>query len=204
MAVEIKSMALDRVLVERFKKGDGTAFDEMVTLYRDRIFARVYCLLKNRQDAEEVTQDTFIRAHRGLETFRGDASLATWILQIATNLAHNKYWYWWRRKRSQSLSLDHPVGLENELTLQEILPAGGETPGETLLTNEFVERIQECMGLLNPKHREVLELRTVKNLSYEEIAEQLEINVGTVKSRIARARENLRIKMGIDFKNDVG
>ena len=205
MATKINSVALDKLLVERLKKGDRAAFDEMVTRYWDRIFARVYRLLKNRQDAEEVTQDTFIRAHRGLEKFRGDSSLWTWMLQIATNLAHNKYWYWWRRKRSHSMSLDHAMGgPDNALTLQEVLPAEGETPGETTLTNEFIARIQECMTLLNPKHQQILQLRNVNNLSYEEIAHELGISVGTVKSRIARARENLRVKMGVDFKNEAG
>ena len=170
-----------------------SAYNEMVTRYYDRIFARVTQLLKNKQDAEEVTQDAFIRAHRGLENFRGDASFSTWLYQIATNLAHNRYWYWFRRKRDQSISLD------GSMTLENVMPCGGENPAEAAVTQEFVDRVSQCMEGLNEKHKEVLILRNVKNLSYDEIAGQLDISVGTVKSRIARARDNLRDLMGNDF-----
>ena len=162
-------------------------------------FNRVHHFLKNQQDAEEVTQDAFIRAHRGLANFRGDASFSTWLYQIATNLAHNRYWYWFRRKRDYSISLDQPLSVEGDLTLENVMPSEGETPSEAAVTQEFVERVSECMDGLGAKHREVLILRNVKNLSYEQISQQLEISVGTVKSRIARARESLRDLMGSDF-----
>ncbi|MBC2593264.1 sigma-70 family RNA polymerase sigma factor [Ruficoccus amylovorans] len=190
----------DQVLVARVKDGDNGAFGEIVTLYWDRIFARAFQLLKNREDAEEVTQDTFIRAQKGLENFRGDSAFSTWLYQIATNLAHNRYWYWWRRKRSASFSLDQNLTQDSDATLADVLPAEGEDPGEATLTQEFVDRVSSCMQQLNEKHREILVLRNVHNLSYEEIAEELRISVGTVKSRIARARESLREQMGSDFK----
>ena len=101
---------MDRVLVDRFKSGDASAFDEMVSRYWDRIFSMVNQLLRNAQDAEEVTQDAFIRAHRGLANFRGESAFSTWLFQIATNLARNRYWYWWRRKRDKSVSIDAPMG----------------------------------------------------------------------------------------------
>ena len=81
MALKAQEVAIDRLLVDRFKAGDQTAFDEMVTRYWDRIYAMVNQLLRNTQDAEEVTQDAFIRAHRGLEKFRGDSSFSTWLYQ---------------------------------------------------------------------------------------------------------------------------
>jgi len=191
-----QEVALDRSLVARFKKGDETAFDEMVTRYWDRIYAMVLQLLRNTQDAEEVTQDAFIRAHRGLDKFRGDSSFSTWLYQIATNLARNRYWYWWRRKRDRSISFDQPVNGESETTLAELFPSEVETPEDVAVTNEFQDRVAEAMELLNAKHREVLVLRNVRNLSYEEIADKLGISIGTVKSRIARARESLREKLG--------
>jgi len=189
----------DAVLIERIKKGEHSAYNDMVDRYWDRIYSRVNHLLKNKQDAEEVTQDAFIRAHRGLENFRGDASFSTWLFQIATNLAHNRYWYWFRRKRDQSLSFDQPLGEENNLTLESILPASGESPAQAVITQEFVDRVSECMSDLGEKHREILLLRNVHNYSYEEIARHLSISLGTVKSRIARARESLRELMGHDF-----
>lgn len=193
-------IALDKVLVERFKQGDESAYEEIVTRYWDRIYNRVLQLLKNKEDAEEVTQDAFMRAHRGLDKFRGESSFSTWLFQIATNLAHNKYWYWWRRKRSASLSLEQNLTEDGDASLLDILPAEGEDPQEASVTQELVDRVAECMPQLNEKHREILILRNVRNLSYEEIADQLEISVGTVKSRIARARESLRAKLGQDFE----
>jgi RNA polymerase sigma-70 factor (ECF subfamily) len=200
MSSKAHEVAFDRVLVDRFKKGDQSAFDEMVTRYWDRIYAMVNQLLRNQQDAEEVTQDAFIRAHRGLVNFRGESAFSTWLYQIATNLARNRYWYWWRRKRDQSVSIDAPINSENSTTLAELIPAEVETPDDVAVTEEFVRRIGTGMDKLTAKHREILILRNVKNLSYEEISAILGISSGTVKSRIARARESLRAKLGEDFR----
>ena len=200
MSSKAQEVALDRVLVDRFKSGDQSAFDEMVSRYWDRNYSMVHQLLRNPEDAEEVTQDAFIRAHRGLVNFRGDSAFSTWLYQIATNLARNRYWYWWRRKRDKTISFDAPVSGENDTTLADIIPAEVETPDDITVTQEFVDRIATGMGRLSSKHREILTLRNIKNLSYEEIADILGISVGTVKSRIARARESLRSKLGEDFK----
>mgnify|MGYP003322410348 FL=1 len=199
MISETDTIDADELLIERIKAGDMAAYNAMVIRHYDRIFSRVLQLLNNKQDAEEVTQDTFIRAHRGLENFRGDASFSTWLYQIATNLAHNRYWYWFRRKRDQSISLDQPQCEDGSLTLENVMPCADENPAEAVVTQEFVDRVSACMQYLNDKHKEVLILRNVKNLTYDEIAQQLEISVGTVKSRIARARESLRGLLGEDF-----
>lgn len=199
MPAKTETLTPDDLLIERVKNGDLAAYNDIVTRYYDRIFARVSHLLKNRQDAEEVTQDAFIRAQRGLDSFRGDASFSTWLYQIATNLAHNRYWYWFRRKRDQSISLDQPLGEDGDMTLENLMPSKGESPAEATVTQEFVDRVSECMHDLNSKHKEVLILRNVQNMSYDQIAVQLDISVGTVKSRIARARESLRELMGSDF-----
>lgn len=199
LSMKSETAQLDDLLIERIRNGDAAAYNDMVVRYYDRIFARVHQLLKNKQDAEEVTQDAFIRAHRGLENFRGDASFSTWLYQIATNLAHNRYWYWFRRKRDYSVSLDEPLSEDGSLTLESVMPSDGENPAEAAVTHEFVDRVAHCMESLGEKHREVLVLRNVKNLSYDEISERLNVSVGTVKSRIARARENLRELMGDDF-----
>ncbi|MCH6254964.1 sigma-70 family RNA polymerase sigma factor [Puniceicoccaceae bacterium K14] len=196
MSSKAQEVALDKALVARFKAGDEAAFEEMVTRYWDRIYAMVHQLLRNTQDAEEVTQDAFIRAHRGLEKFRGDSSFSTWLYQIATNLARNRYWYWWRRKRDKSVSFDQSLGGESDTTLAEVFPADVATPSDVAVTNEFQDRVSAAMELLNEKHREVLVLRNVKNMTYDEIADVLRISIGTVKSRIARARESLREKLG--------
>ena len=199
MISETDTIDADELLIERIKAGDMAAYNVMVIRHYARNFSRVMQLLNNKQDAEEVTQDAFIRAHRGLENFRGDASFSTWLYQIATNLAHNRYWYWFRRKRDQSISLDQPQCEDGSLTLENVMPCADENPAEAVVTQEFVDRVSACMQYLNDKHKEVLILRNVKNLTYDEIAQQLEISVGTVKSRIARARESLRGLLGEDF-----
>lgn len=196
MPAKSEQLTVDKVLVDRFKKGDQSAFDEIISRYWNRIFNRAYQFLKNRQDAEEVTQDTFVKAHKGLEKFRGDAAFSTWLFQIATNLAHNKYWYWWRRKAHLSFSLEHQLTTDGEFTLEDVLPSTSRNPQELAITDEFVERVRASMKHLNAKHREILTLRNIQELSYEEIATRLNITIGTVKSRIARARENLREKVG--------
>jgi len=188
-----KDITADKLLLERFRSGDARAFDDMVHRYREPIFRRVFGLLKNHEDAEEVTQDTFLRARRGIEAFRGDAAFSTWLYQIATNLAHNRYWFWWRRGRHAAVSLDAAVSQENDLTLAELLPDEEPDPGAKAVTHELVERVEAAMGRLSPAHREILTLRNVRDLSYEEIAALLDLSLGTVKSRIARAREALKL-----------
>ncbi len=200
MSSKANEVAMDRVLVDRFKNGDAAAFDEMVSRYWDRIYSMVNQLLRNSEDAEEVTQDAFIRAHRGLVNFRGESAFSTWLFQIATNLARNRYWYWWRRKKDKSVSLDAPLRSDSETTLGEVIAAEVETPDDITVNREFVTRIASGMERLGAKHREILILRNVKNQTYEEIAGILGISVGTVKSRIARARESLRAKLGEDFR----
>ncbi len=199
MSTKAQEVAMDRLLVDRFRQGDQSAFEQMVARYWDRIYSMVHQLLRNPEDAEEVTQDAFIRAHRGLVNFRGESAFSTWLYQIATNLARNRYWYWWRRRREHTVSFDQPVAPDNATTLAEVFPSELETPEDATVTREFVGRVAECMVKLSPKHREILVLRNVKNLSYEEIGEILGISVGTVKSRIARARDSLRAKLGDEF-----
>ncbi|MDF3056446.1 MAG: polymerase subunit sigma-24 [Rariglobus sp.] len=200
MSTKAQEVALDRLLVDRFKGGDEAAFNEMVGRYWDRIYGMVHQLLRNQQDAEEVTQDAFIRAHRGLANFRGESAFSTWLYQIATNLARNRYWYWWRRKRDKTVSFDQPVSDDNPTPLSEVFSTEIDTPGDITVTQELIDHIALGMEKISAKHREVLILRNVKNMAYEEIAEVLNISVGTVKSRIARARESLRDAIGKDFK----
>lgn len=184
--------AIDTELVRRFNEGDESAFIEIMNRYQRKIFTIVLGLLRNRADAEEITQDTFIRAHRGLSRFRGDSSLATWLHRIAVNLARNRYWYFFRRRRHATLSLDCPLSDDTAATFTELVASEAPDPSREAATGEFSTLIATCMERLDARHREILTLRNILNHSYDEIAQALGINVGTVKSRIARARENLR------------
>jgi len=188
----IQAAAYDATLIARFNSGEESAFVEIMNRYHGRIFGLAQNLLRNAADAEEIAQDTFIRAHRGLATFRGDSSLATWLYRIALNLSRNRYWYFFRRRRQDSVSLERPLSAESDGTFSDLIAADTHSPVQETVTQEFTELISTCMEKLDARHREILTMRNILNLPYDEIARALGINVGTVKSRIARARENLR------------
>jgi RNA polymerase sigma-70 factor (ECF subfamily) len=182
--------AYDTKLVARFNAGDETAFVEIMQRYHNRLFSLAHNLLRN--SADEIVQDAFIRAHRGLANFRGDSSLATWLYRITLNLSRNRYWYFFRRRRQDSLSLERPLSDESDATFSDLIATDDADPAHETTTNEFVSLIALCMDKLDASHREILTMRNVLDLPYEDISKALRINVGTVKSRIARARENLR------------
>jgi RNA polymerase sigma-70 factor, ECF subfamily len=188
----------DADLVRRFNGGDESAFGEIMNRHKTRIFAAAMALLRNHADAEEITQDTFVRAHRGFSRFRGDSSVATWLHRIAVNLARNRYWYFFRRRKHATLSLDATLGDEGEATFSDLLSAADPDPAQESSRNEFVGAVESCMERLEPSHRKILTMRSVLDQSYEEIASALGINVGTVKSRIARARERLRNQLAAE------
>lgn len=187
--------AHDAILVQRFNAGDEKAFDEIVARHREKIFSVAMGILHNHADAEEIAQDTLIRAHRGLAKFRGDSSLATWLHHVTVNLARNRYWYFRRRRRQDTLSLDRPLAEDSAGTFSDLMPSNDAQPTQEVIREEFVELVTACMEKLPPQQREILALRNVLNHSYDEIASALDIEVGTVKSRIARARGQLRCLM---------
>ncbi len=185
----------DAELVRRFNGGDESAFAEIMSRHQSRIFAAAMSLLHNHADAEEITQDTFVRAHRGFTRFRGDSSVATWLHRIAVNLAPQPLLVLLpapqardpvarrlRRRRRRRAVLRPPL-VRRSRSSQESA------------RNEFVSAVEACMEQLEAGHRSILTMRTVLDQSYEAIAEKLGINVGTVKSRIARARERLRSRL---------
>ena len=183
----------DRDLVKRVADGDQSAFAEIVARHQPRIYAMTYRRLHNHQDAEEVTQDTFIQALRRLATFRGEAAFSTWLVRIALNLAHHRFWYWSRRRRHVTDSIDTPLDGDGRATLSDVIAGENEAAYAEIETGDLLERVRAGMARLSPHHREVLTLRTVHNVSYKEIAQMLGVSIGTVKSRIVRAREDLRV-----------
>jgi RNA polymerase sigma-70 factor, ECF subfamily len=182
----------DIKLVSRFNAGDEGAFVEIMTRYRGKISSIALSHLRNHADAEEITQDTFIRAHRGLARFRGDSSLATWLHRIAFNLSRNRYKYYFCRRRHAMLSLDCAFSDDNHATFSDLIASDAPSPDREAAAGEFSDLVSECMGKLGDRQREILRLRNGLNQSYGEIADQLRISIGTVKSRIGRAREKLR------------
>lgn len=183
---------LDGALVRRFNDGDESAFTDIFTRHRERIMALALRCLRNHADAEEIVQDTFMRAHRGLARFRGESSLATWLHRIGFNLARNRYWYFFRRRKHLTCSLDSPLSGETTATFNDLVPSAEPNPARQATTDEFLTLVALGMRQLEAGHREILVLRNQLHQSYAEIARALGINEGTVKSRIARARGKLR------------
>jgi len=184
----------DRELVARLQAGNEQAFDQLVTRHQQRALNVAFQLLRDREDAMEVAQDAFVRIYRSIGEFRGECEFTTWLHQIVVNLARNRYRWWQRRGRQATVSIDCPV--ETAAGAVEVqVEAKGDTPDVEAAQAEFVRTLSEKMAELPAKLREVLVLRNIENMRYEEIATALGCSVGTVKSRIARAREALRAAM---------
>jgi RNA polymerase sigma-70 factor (ECF subfamily) len=184
----------DQKLLARCRSGDETAFDDLVRRHQQRAFNVAFQVLRDPEDAAEVAQDAFVRIYRSMDDFRGECEFTTWLHQIVINLARNKHRWWKRRGRQSSVSLDAPLEkADGDGPMQ--MAAGGDAPDVEAVKAEFVKRLYCKVEQLPRKFREVLVLRNVEGLSYEQIAIVLDCSIGTVKSRIARAREALRESM---------
>lgn len=191
-ATSAAEAAYDAQLVERFNAGDESAFAEIMSRYHPRVLNLARRCLNNDNDAEDIAQDTFIRAHRGLSRFRGDSALSTWLCRIAVNLARNRYWYFFRRHRHSTFSINQPVTDQNVASFSDLVAADTPSPHRLAMQNEFIELVGHCVEHLEEPHRDILRMRYLLHYSYEEIGDRLRINLGTVKSRVARARDKLR------------
>jgi RNA polymerase sigma-70 factor, ECF subfamily len=178
--------------------GDDYAFAEIIKRYQRKIFGIVLGCVHNRSDVEEITQDTFVRAHQALARFRGDSPLATWLHRIAINRARNHYWFLHRRGHIQH-SLDARLDGNSKMTLSEVVASDAPNPAEEMVSEEYSFAVTTCIEKLRTSERDILLRRSVLNRSYAEIAEALGIAVGTVKSRIARARASLRRQMNLRY-----
>lgn len=189
--------AIDAELVRRFNAGDETAFVEIVGYYRDTMFHIAYRHLRNHADAEEIAQDTFIRAHRSLARFRGDSSLAAWLYRVTLNLTYNRYAYFFRRCRHTSISLDATFQEDENATLADLIACTAPGPIRETACSELSAIIVRCTDELAANHQEVLALRMAEHRSYRYIGRTLGISIGTVKSRLARARTKLRARLSL-------
>jgi RNA polymerase sigma-70 factor (ECF subfamily) len=187
--------ATESQFIERLKRGDPDAFEVLVAERSGEIYGLLYRLTENREEARDLTQETFLRAFQSIEQFRGDADLRTWIYRIAINQARNR-WRWWRRRRRDStVSLDSTDERGNK-PLSGTMPADlGNTPEQEALAHERERALRAALLTLGSAYRETVILRDIEGLSYEEVAATLRISVGTVKSRLARGRTQLRRKL---------
>lgn len=183
--------AAELSLVERCRQGETAAFDELISLHQDRVLNIAFRLMGNYEEALDLTQEVFLNCFRKIGTFKGDSALSTWLYRIAVNTAKNRWKYQQSRGFHKTSSLDAPMEAEDEERLKQY-PDSHPTPRKVATDRQAMAFLEAHLAVLNEEHREVLVMRYVEELSYEEIADILRVSLGTVKSRIHRARAELR------------
>ncbi|WP_020565530.1 RNA polymerase sigma factor RpoE [Methylosarcina fibrata] len=181
---------LDEELVLRVQQGDKSAYDLLVIKYQHRIIQLVNRYIKDPSDAQDVAQEAFIKAYRALGNFRGESAFYTWLYRIAINTAKNYLMSRSRRSADAQVDVLDAEQIEKAPQLQ-----GMETPERQLLNEEIVETIKTAIAKLPEEMRVAIMLREFEGMSYEEIAEAMDCPVGTVRSRIFRAREAIDSKL---------
>src|SRR4026207_2206029 len=188
--------SVEAQFIERLKRGDAAAFEKLVQERSGEIYGLLYRLTENGEEARDLTQETFLRAFQSIAHFRGDSDLRTWIYRIAINQARNRWRWWRRRRRDATVSIDAPEISGGRLGLVATLRSPtARDPEQHTLQNERERALQKAVSSLRRVYREAVVLRDIEGFAYEEIATTLYISVGTVKSRLARGRQELRRKL---------
>lgn len=194
LARETHLSIADAELLIGLRTGKREAFEELVLRFQGTIYNLAYRLLNNPEDARDATQETFLKIYQAAASFRGESELKTWIYRIAVNQAANQQRWWRRRRHKETVSIDS-VQTEDGQPLAERLASATDDPEQRTLLLERQRFLSAALAAVKFDFRAAVILRDVKELSYEEIAEALQISVGTVKSRIARGREELRRRL---------
>ena len=179
----------EKKLVARAQEGDRLAFEALVRQYQRRVFRVAMGMLRNEDDALEVAQEAFIKAYQNLSRFKGDSAFYTWLHRITSNLCIDLI----RRRRGEAVEYDDGIlrdAIEEEGS--DLAPTGPIAPPRAVLDRELGEKLQEALDGLSDAHRQIIVLREIDGLSYEEIAETLGIKKGTVMSRLFHARKNVQ------------
>lgn len=188
----------DAQLVAQCQGGDRAAFDQLMTKYRNQVYATIYNLARNEEDAWDLAQETFLKAWRHIVQFRGQSKFSTWLHRIATNVTID----WARRKQIESgVEFDDTVGLHEMEPGAATAPHSASLPHQRIQAHEIQARIDTAMAHLSPEHRAVILLREVDGLHYEEIAESTSCTVGTVMSRLFYARKKLQTLLRDVYEN---
>ena len=190
----------DAEFLESLRAGDLEAFDRLINERSGEVFSLLHRLTQDVDEAQDLTQETFLCAFRSIGRFRGDSDIKTWIYRIAVNQARNRWRWWKRRRRDSTVSIDAEIGSAFQ-TLGSLLRADETTnPELSSMTRERDLALHRALGHLSSSYREAVVLRDIEGMSYEEIAATLNISVGTVKSRLSRGREELRSRLGDTFR----
>jgi len=180
----------DQLLVERVQRGDKTAFDTLVRKYQHKIVKLVSRYVYEPAEAQDIAQETFIKAYRALPRFRGDSAFYTWLYRIAINTAKNHLVAAGRRPVDQQMDLQDPEQYDMNARLKNM-----DTPESLLLTDEIQATVEDAIQELPEELRTAIVLRELEGMSYEEIAAAMDCPVGTVRSRIFRAREAITSRL---------
>lgn len=190
MANQEDSKAEDQALVEKAVRGDAKAFRSLVERYQRKVYTIAYGIVRNPDTALDVTQDAFVKVHKNLATFKGDSSFYTWVYRIVLNLCIDRKR---REARQAEVDYDDAIAHDDGFTSGPTLATTGiDNPAKAAQRKELVEHMDKALATLSEEHRAILMMREVDGLSYEELAEQLDIPKGTVMSRLFHARKNFQ------------
>jgi RNA polymerase sigma-70 factor (ECF subfamily) len=197
-SIEVRSTTEDQFL-ERLRRGEAAAFERVVAEHTGDVYALLYRLTSDAEEARDLTQETFLRAFQSIGRFRGDANLKTWIYRIAVNQARNRWRWWRRRRRDVTVSLDATSDRTEQPLSASLRDDDAIDPEQETLAREREGQLRGALLELKRPFREAVILRDVEGFSYEEIADTLQISIGTVKSRLSRGRLELRRKLEGSF-----
>ena len=186
----------DNRLIRECREGNTAAFGELVSRHQDRLFNSVLRLVNNAEDARDVVQEAFLHAYQSLHSFKGDALFFTWLYRIAVNTAISM-------KRKQRPTLRIQPGGEEQHAVDPLDPSESNRPGHAIEMAEEERQVHEALAKLSPEHRAVLVMKDMEGMKYEEIAEVQGVPVGTIRSRLHRARLEMRDILLQEQKRDV-
>src|ERR1700757_357555 len=186
-------------LVKRCQAGDTEAFDQLVTRFRTRVFAMIYNMVHNEQDAWDLAQDSFVKAWKSIGRFRGKSSFYTWIYRIVMNVTID----WLRKKqvKGAGAEFDDAIQLRHIDPASKTVPKTEALPYQTMERGEIRARIEKAIDQLSPEHRAVILMKEIDEMQYHEIAETLGCSIGTVMSRLFYARKKLQSLLKDVYEN---
>ena len=181
----------NNLLIEQCLKGQQSSFSELIDKYKNLVFNLAYRMTYNLQDAEDISQEVFIRVYKSLYNFNPNYKFSTWLYQMTLNLCRDRF----RKGKIPSVSLDTPLDKDDQKDLRSIIPDNQNNPEDIIIRTEQTNFVNELISSLPLKYREVIVLRHLRDLSYEEMSKILNISLGSVKTRLFRAREQLKNKL---------
>jgi len=181
----------DNLLIEQCLKGQQSSFSELIDKYKNLVFNLAYRMTYNLQDAEDISQEVFIRVCKSLYNFNPNYKFSTWLYQMTLNICRDRF----RKGKVPSVSLDAHLNEDDQRDFSSLIPDSENDPEEIFIEAEQTKSINTLIFSLSPKYREVIVLRHLRDLSYDEMSKILNISLGSVKTRLFRARELLRDKL---------